>query len=91
MPSIRDTAREIAHIAEKWTAVSGSSDYQELIAWLETTAYSSSDGESGELLTSLDTLDQQLLAGIEELETVRPDTDLEEFLQALWRRHFGPA
>jgi len=83
----------IVHIARQWSTISGSNDPNQFIAWLETTAYSHVDGEESELLTSLDTLDQQLLAGIEELESLQPQTNVEEFLQSLWRntlaRHDG--
>jgi superfamily II DNA/RNA helicase len=72
-------------IAHQWSRVSGSSDLDEFIAWLETTAFSLQEGELKELLTSLDTLDQQLLTGIEENESLRPEVGVEEFLQSLWR------
>jgi K+ potassium transporter C-terminal domain len=63
----------------------GHSDFDEFIAWLETTAFSPQEGELNKLLTSLDTLDQQLLTGIEENESLRPEVGVEEFLQSLWR------
>ena len=75
----------MAYIKQQWSIVSGSDDPDQFIKWLETTAYSPTDGEEGKLLTSLDTLDQQLLAGIEEVESLSPGTDVEEFLQSLWR------
>jgi DEAD/DEAH box helicase len=75
----------MAHIARKWSAVSGSGDPEQFKEWLESAAYSPVDGEKGELLTSLDTFDQQLLTGIEEVESLSTDTGLEEFLRLLWR------
>ncbi len=74
----------IHRIAEQWSHVSGSTDRAEFIAWLET-AVSPQDGEGAELLESVDTLDQQLLAGIVEAESLVPEVDLEDALQSLWR------
>ena len=75
----------MAHIARQWSIVSGSDDPDQFIEWLETAAYSPVDGEESELLTSLDTFDQQLLTGIEEVESLSPETGVEEFLRLLWR------
>jgi len=75
----------MAHIARQWSIVSGSDDPDQFIEWLETTAYSPEEGEEGELLTALDTFDQQLLTGIEEVESLSPETRVEEFLRSLWR------
>jgi len=72
-------------IKRQWSLLSGSGDPDQFIEWLETTSYSSVDGEEGVLLTSLDTFDQQLLAGIEEIESLSPATEVEDFLRALWR------
>jgi hypothetical protein len=73
------------HIARQWSLLSGSDDPDQFIEWLETTSYSSVDGEEGDLLTSLDTFDQQLLTGIEEIESLSPATEVEDFLRSLWR------
>lgn len=75
----------IDFIEQKWRHVSRSTDRVEFINWLETTAYSAEEGEHGELLKSLDTLDQQLLTAIEEAQSLKEETDVEEFLQLLWR------
>jgi hypothetical protein len=75
----------MAHIERQWSILSGSDDPDQFIEWLETTAYSHLDGEEGELLTSLDTFDQQLLTGIEEIESLNPATETEDFLRSLWR------
>jgi hypothetical protein len=72
-------------IREQWTRVSGSHDPDEFITWLETTAFSPEEGQAGKLLVSLDTFDQQLITGIEEVESLRPGVRIEEFLQSLWR------
>jgi len=75
----------MATIYQSWSRLSRSTDANRFIAWLETTAYTPSDDEAGKLMTSLDTLDQQLLSGIEEIETLKTETDLEESLRSLWR------
>jgi len=75
----------MAHIARQWSIVSGSDDPDQFIEWLETSAYSPVEGDEGELLTALDTFDQQLLTGIEEVESLSPETRVEEFLRSLWR------
>ena len=75
----------MAHIARQWSILSGSDDPDQFIEWLETTAYSPSDGEESDILTSLDTFDQQLLTGIEEIESLNPATEVEDFLRSLWR------
>lgn len=75
----------MAHIARQWIVLSGSKDLDQFLEWLETTAYSPLDGEKGELLTSLDTFDQQLLTGIEEMESLTPEIEVEDYLQSLWR------
>jgi hypothetical protein len=75
----------MAHIVRQWSILSGSDDPDQFIEWLETTAYSPLDGEEGKLLTSLDTFDQQLLTGIEEIESLNPATEVEDFLRSLWR------
>ena len=74
----------IAQILSKWYDISKSDDPDQFIAWLETTAYFPLEGEEGKLVTSLDTLDQQLLTSIEENESLRTGTALEEFLGSLW-------
>ncbi len=73
------------HIASQWSLLSGSNDPDQFIEWLETTAYSPEDGAENDLLTSLDTFDQQLLTGIEENESLNPSTYVEDFLRSLWR------
>lgn len=75
----------MAHIARQWSLLSGSNDPDQFIEWLETTSYSSVDGEEGDLLTSLDTFDQLLLTGVEEIESLNPATEVEDFLRSLWR------
>ncbi len=75
----------MAHIAQQWSTLSRSDDPDQFIEWLETTAYSPVDGEENDLLTSLDTFDQQLLTGIEEIESLNPTTEVEDFLRSLWR------
>ena len=75
----------MAYIARQWSIVSGSNDPDQFIEWLETAAYSPEEGEERELLTSLDTFDQQLLTGIEEIESLNPATEVEDFLRSLWR------
>lgn len=84
----------VEHIAQTWEHVSGSNSHEDFITWLETTAYSAAEGDDEkELLTSLDTLDQHLLTCVEERESLCPNTDVEDFLQSLWRntlaRHDG--
>ncbi len=73
------------HIARQWSLLSGSKDPDQFIEWLEITAYSPEEGEESDLLTSLDTFDQQLLTGIEENESLNPSTEVEDFLRTLWR------
>jgi len=75
----------MAHIARQWSILSGSDDPDQFIEWLESTAYSPSGGEESDILTSLDTFDQQLLTGIEEIESLNPTTEVEDFLRSLWR------
>jgi superfamily II DNA/RNA helicase len=75
----------MAHIARQWSILSGSDDHEQFIGWLETTAYSPDGGVESDLLTSLDTFDQQLLKGIEESESLNPSIEVEDFLRSLWR------
>jgi hypothetical protein len=74
----------MAHIAHTWSVLSGSEDYDQFIAWLETASFAHAEGAEGELLTSLDTLDQHLLTAIEEIETIQSDLELEDSLRSLW-------
>jgi len=73
------------YIKNHWSIVSGSDNINQFIEWLETTAYSSLEGTNRNLMISLDTLDHQLLTGIEEFEVVSPSLEVEEFLQSLWQ------
>ncbi len=74
--------KKIKHL---WESISGSTNAGEFVEWLETTAYSITNDNSQELLTALDTLDQQILSGIEEYESLQESVNLEDFLQTLWR------
>jgi len=71
-------------IENLWSRLSGSKDINQFIAWLERTAFSSAQGEEGNLLRSLDTLDQQLLTSIVELEGLNPEANMEDSLRSLW-------
>lgn len=75
----------MARIVHQWIFLSGSNDLDQFIEWLETTAYSPGGGEVSDILTSLDSFDQQLLTGIEEVESLNPGTELEDSLRSLWR------
>jgi len=75
----------ISHIMELWSKLSGSHDFNRFIEWLEMAAYTRTEDDELQLLTALDTLDQHLIAGIEEYESLGLSTSLEEFLQSLWR------
>jgi hypothetical protein len=75
----------MAHIARQWSILSGSDDPDQFLEWLETAAYSAGGGQESDILTSLDTFDQQLLSGIEEIESLNPATDVEDFHRSLWR------
>lgn len=75
----------MARIAYQWSVLARSDDSDQFLNWLETAAYSPVDGDEGELLTSLDTFDQQLLTSIEENESLNPEIETERFLQSLWR------
>ena len=75
----------MAYIKRQWSILSGSDDPNQFIEWLETTAYTPADGEESDLLTALDTFDQQLLTGIEEIESLNPATKVEDFLRSLWQ------
>ena len=75
----------ISHIMELWLRLSGNRDFNRFIEWLEKAAYTRTGDDELQLLTALDTLDQQLIAGIEEHESLGLSTSLEEFLQSLWR------
>ena len=75
----------INQIMDFWSRLSGSHDFNRFIEWLEMAAYTRTEDDELQLLTALDTLDQQLIAGIEEHESLGLSTSLEEFLQSLWR------
>jgi len=74
----------MAHIKRQWSVISGNDNIEQFLEWLETTAYSPVDGERNDLITSLDTFDQHLLTGIEEIESLSPSTEVEDFLRSLW-------
>ena len=75
----------ISQIMKLWSKLSGNRDFNRFIEWLEKAAYTRTEDDELQLLTALDTLDQQLIAGIEEHESLGLSTSLEEFLQTLWR------
>ncbi len=75
----------ISKIMVLWSKLSGNHDVDMFIEWLEKAAYTQTKGDELQLLTALDTLDQQLIAGIEEYESIGLSASLEEFLQSLWR------
>jgi len=75
----------MAHIGRQWSILFRSRDPDQFIEWLERAAYSPDGGKESDILTSLDTFDQQLLTAIEEVESLNPATEVEEFLRSLWR------
>lgn len=75
----------IVRIEQLWRGLSKSCSREEFIAWLETASYSMVEGKNRLLLTSLDTLDQHLLDGIEEMDKLNTGSDVEKALQSLWQ------
>ena len=73
-------------IHKTWMKLSGSKDYTSFISWLENVAYTDINQKSVNLITSLDTLDQQILTVIEESEFLIPELSTEERLQIFWRK-----
>jgi hypothetical protein len=86
-------ANLLKYIEEKWVEISRDAKMAEFVNWLENTVCESISDEMNDATKALDTLDGILIEAIEEqeqnIDTELTDTDLESFIQNLWRNSFS--